>query len=217
MSIVIRNKRQHQAFLDEYSPQEQTTDEVIQWFKTLPLYIELNEFRVIHACWNQDSFDVIKPKLIPDNTLTDELYVAASEEGSDEFKAIETLLKGLEIPLPEPFSFNDKDGNERKRIRIQWWKKDAKTYRDYAQVPESELNNIPNTILPESVSNPEYPDTHKPVFFGHYWFTGKPEILKTNVACLDYSVANKEKLVCYRWNEGDTELSNDNFVMVNAD
>ena len=42
-------------------------------------------------------------------------------------------------------------------------------------------------------------------------------MLKKNVACLDYSVANKEKLVCYRWNEGDTELSNDNFMMVDAE
>ena len=212
-----RNQRQHQVFLDEYSLREETTGEVIEWFKTLPIFIELNEFRVIHACWNQDSLDFMKPKLTIDNTLSDDLFITASEEGSDEFKAIETLLKGLEIPLPEPFSFNDKDGHKRKRIRIQWWKEGAKTYRDYAQVPPSALNKLPDTILPKSVSNPEYPESNKPVFFGHYWFTGNPEILKTNVACLDYSVANKEKLVCYRWNEGETELSNDNFVMVNAD
>lgn len=212
-----KNINGHKAFLDEYSLQEERTGEVIDWFKKLPVFIELDGFRVVHACWNQDFFDFIKPKLNSDNTLTDDLYVKASEEGSEEFKAVETLLKGLEIPLPEGCSFKDKDGNKRKHIRIQWWEKDAKTYRDYAQVPESELNNIPDTVLPDTMSNPEYLDTNKPVFFGHYWFTGKPVILKTNVACLDYSVANKEKLVCYRWNEGETALSNDNFVMVNAE
>ena len=83
------------------------TGEVIEWFKTLPLFIELDEFRVIHACWNKDSFDSIKPKLNSDNTLTDDLFVKASQEGSNEFNAIETLLKGLEISLPEVYSFND--------------------------------------------------------------------------------------------------------------
>ncbi len=116
----------------------------------------------------------------------------ASQQGSDEFNAIETLLKGLEIPLPEGYSFNDKDGTERKHTRIQWWKKDAKTYRDYAQVLDNKLSNIPDMVLPDTVSNPEYSETNKPVFFGHYWFSGKPEIIKTNVVCLDYSVANKK-------------------------
>ena len=212
-----KNKKGHKAFLDDYGLREEKTTEVIEWFKTLPLYIESNEFRVIHACWNQEHFDRIKPKLNPDNTLSDELFVKASEEGSEEFLAIETLLKGMEIALPESFSFKDKDKNIRKHIRIKWWEKDATSYRDYAQVSKDVLLDIPDTILPTTVCDPEYPATNKPVFFGHYWFSGEPEILSTNVACLDYSVANNGKLVCYRWNEGETILSNDNFVMVNVD
>jgi len=64
------------------------------------------------------------------------LKVKASIEGNKEFMAIETLLKGTEISLPDGESFMDKDNNKRTRIRIKWWAKGAKTYRDYALVHE---------------------------------------------------------------------------------
>jgi hypothetical protein len=33
----------------------------------------------------------------------------------------EGLTKGLEIPLPAPYSFHDKDGHVRHSVRIRWW------------------------------------------------------------------------------------------------
>lgn len=214
-----KNTKQHEAFLKDYPLADQATHEVIDWFKTLPVFIETNEFRVIHACWNEDALKVISPDLVPDKKISDDFFIKASNPDNKEFHAIETLLKGMEIALPADNSFKDKDGNIRTHIRIKWWAKDAQTYRDYALLQESALKDIPDITLPESISNSdcslEYTD-RKPVFFGHYWFSGEPKILKDNTACLDYSVGNKEKLVCYQWNQGDTKLSNDNFVMVDA-
>ncbi len=212
-----KNQKQHEAFLREYSLGAGKTIEVIDWFKTLPLFLEQDNFRAIHACWDKHSLEVIRAQLNSDNTLNNELLIKASQPGTQEFHAIETLLKGLEIPLPEGNSFKDKGGHIRTNIRVKWWAKDAATYRDYALVQAAALNVISDDVLPETISNPEYHKDEKPIFFGHYWFSGKPEILKHNVVCLDYSVANKEKLVCYQWNKGDTQLSNNNFVMVNAD
>ncbi len=211
-----RNQRTHQAFLDEYPVGAEKTIDVINWFKTLPLFIELDSFRVIHACWHNETLEMIKPQLNTDNTLSDELFIKGCQTNSNEYDAFETLLKGIEIPLPEGASFADKDGNIRTDTRIKWWKEGAKTYRDYAQVPDNQLHNIPDIVLPKTVINPEYSISNKPVFFGHYWFSGTPKILKSNVACLDYSVANKEKLVCYRWNEGDKTLTNKQFVQVDC-
>ena len=211
-----KNTGHHKAFLDEYPLKDKKTKEVIDWFKTLPIFIELDDFRAIHACWNQDNFDLIKPLLNSDNTLTNDLYIKASKEGSKEYDAVEVLLKGMEIPLPEGSFFSDKDGNKRTDIRIKWWEEGANTYRDYAQVPDNQLHNIPDVELSGDVSNPQYPKEGKPVFVGHYWFSGTPEILTSNVACLDYSVANKEKLVCYRWQKGDTSLSNKQFIHVDC-
>ena len=37
-----------------------------------------------------------------------------------------------------------------------------------------------------------------PVFFGHYWLKGEPEIVAPNAVCLDNAVAKIGKLVAYR-------------------
>jgi len=211
-----KNTKGHQAFLDEYPVGDKKTTDVINWFKTLPLFIELDGFRVIHACWHDGTLEGIKPHLNADNTIPDDLFVKASEVGSNEYDAIETLLKGIEISLPEGSFFKDKGGTSRTDIRIKWWTDDVKTYRDYAQVPDNQLDSIPNLTLPDTSIYPEYSSTNLPVFVGHYWFSGIPEILKHNIACLDYSVASKEKLVCYRWNKGDTNLTNKQFVQVDC-
>ena len=204
----------HDAFLKDYPLNSAKTKDVIEWFKTLPLYLELDDIRVIHACWNDEALKSIQPLLNPNNTLPDKLYYEASDTKGPVYKAIETLIKGLELKLPNEAFIIDKGGNKRKNIRIKWWLEGAVTYRDYAQVPQRQLQNIPDTKLPSDISDPAYCVNNKPVFIGHYWMTGKPEILSNNIACLDYSVANKEKLVCYRWNDGDVSLSDSQLVCV---
>lgn len=211
---TARNQKTHQAFLDEYPVGDKKTLDVINWFKTLPIYIELDNFRVIHACWNDAALAQIKPKLNSDNTMPESLYIKANEKGSDEYNAIEVLLKGIELSLPEGSSFKDKGGNVRTETRVKWWIDNVKTYRDYAQVPNDQLQNIPEIPLQAKDISPAYSKQRKPVFFGHYWFNGVPQILKKNIACLDYSVAKNGKLVCYRWNKGDSVLSNKQFVHV---
>lgn len=210
-----KNYQQHKAFLKEYPVDASETTQVIDWFKTLPIYLDLDHFRVIHACWNNEAIKLLNPMLNTDNTMPRELLIKASDPDNKEFHAIETLLKGMEIPLPEGNLFHDKDNNPRQNIRVKWWAKDATTYRDYALVQQSALKDISNNTLSENISKPEYTDS-KPVFFGHYWFSGTPKILADNVVCLDYSIGNKEKLVCYQLNEGDKKLSNNSFVMTGA-
>ncbi len=53
----------------------------------------------------------------------------------------------------------------------------------------------------------------KPVFLGHYWLKGKPAILKSNVFCLDYSVAKGGYLTAYRW-YGEQVLSDSKLIWV---
>jgi hypothetical protein len=210
------HQEQHQAFLEEYSDQKEI-DNVISWFKTLPLYLELNEIRVIHACWNDNVINLIRSELDENHCLTDEFVEQANKKNSPQFNAVETLLKGKEIPLPDNICFKDNYGKCRYDIRIKWWSETAKTYHEYALVPGNAIDMIPHTPVPdELLSAFDYPENEKPVFFGHYWFTGEPVRQKANVACLDYSIGKSDKLVAYRWSVGDTGLLDENFVMVNA-
>lgn len=44
------------------------------------------------------------------------------------FTAVEEIMKGIEVPLPDGHAFLDKDRIERRSARIRWWRSEAKTY-----------------------------------------------------------------------------------------
>ncbi len=213
-----RNIRNHLAFLDAYLGNREGEAElpgVLDWFMTLPLFLDLGGLRVVHACWDRHALSVLQPHLTTGNRLTRDLLVNACREDTDVFRAVEILLKGKEIKLPEQHSFRDKDGVARQRIRIRWWEPGPHTYRSLFMGPASAEAHIPD----QSVSTDyqlEYGRAEPPVFVGHYWQDGEPAPLAPNVACLDYSVARPGgKLVAYQWDGEDTLISN-KFVAVNV-
>ena len=209
-----RNRKQHQAFLEVF---EDTSDygEIIEWFRTLPLWLEVDGIRVVHACWDEEHMRLLENTHPTVNEyLDDDLLVAASRKGSKEYEAVETLLKGKEIELPNGQAFHDKDGNPRHNVRVRWFDGEAKTYQDAFLGPEKARSHIPEDPIGADHLI-QYSHADPPVFVGHYWLDSEPVLLAPNVACLDYSVAAKSggKLVAYRWN-GEQELSNENFVFV---
>ncbi len=203
-----KNKKQHKVFLDAYADDPDSYTAVIEWFKTLPLWLDLGDLRVIHACWDRE---FIRRLGIP--VLTGDLLRASCDKGRWEFRAIETLLKGKEISLPDGRLFHDKDGNARHDIRIRWWDRSATTYALAFFGPESARTHIPEDEI-EGDHLIEYSHEEPPVFLGHYWMEGDPEPLAPNIACMDYSVAKSGgKLAAYRW-AGERELSPEKFVSV---
>jgi hypothetical protein len=199
------NRAQHQAFLTEVEGRPLHRD-LIAWFKTLPLWLDLGDIRAVHACWNDVYMDQLKPILGPDNTLTDDLFVRANRKGDWVFEAVDALCKGLEINLPDGASFQDKDGQVRHSARIKWWAPDFSSLRNFALAPKSVLEGMHDISL--SYDPRLVPYQGPPVFFGHYWRTGLPTILSKNSACLDYSVGKNGPLVAYRWN-GESELKDE--------
>lgn len=213
-----KNRKQHAEFLNQVDEGSQQHQLFIDWFKTLPLFLDLEGIRVVHACWDAKSLDMIKPLLNSDNTLKDSAWIKVTQKNFPEFDAAETLLKGLEIPLPIGVEFYDKDNNPRREVRTRWWETQSLTYRDLAIVPEDVIELIPHQPVAKDLL-PGY-DGDKPLFLGHYWLTGTPSPRTDHIAILDYSIASKHtqsghqgKLCAYRWN-GETVLSEDNFVWV---
>lgn len=191
--------RQHQAFLDEYPLGENRTLEVIEWFKSLPLFLEIDGFRVIHASWDDVLIEKLRPHLDENNCLKSEHYRLASQKGTFFYHAVETLLKGPELTLPENSLFTDKDGTPRHNVRVQWWLERLRTFRQAAVASENARSRLPDVTVPENNGIALYPDDAPPVFFGHYWFSGQPQPVKHNAACLDYSAARDGALVGYRF------------------
>jgi hypothetical protein len=208
-----RNIQQHKAFLDAFAGSAAEYADAIDWFRTLPLWLDLGGLRIIHACWDQQAINRIKDVQHGSNLLGNALLESACRAGCWQFAAIETLLKGKEIPLQPGCSFRDKDGNARQHIRIRWWDRAATTYRDAYMGPESARTHIPDEDI-ACDHLVDYARNAPPVFLGHYWMEGEPVTLAENIACLDYSVAKPGgKLVAYRWN-GERRLLQQAFVSV---
>ncbi len=209
-----KHRHQHKAFLDAYDGADDYP-ELIKWFRSLPLWLDLPGLRVVHACWDKEQIQYLSERYPSLNTYLDnDLLVKASRPESAEFKAVEILLKGKEIALPRESSFPDKDGNPRHHIRMKWWDANARNYREAFLGPDSALSHIPEDPI-EADHLIEYSSDELPVFFGHYWMDSEPALLAPNVACLDYSVAASSggKLVAYRW-DGEQRLSQEKFVFV---
>ena len=216
-----KNRSQHQAFLTQIDELSQSHKEAVGWFLTLPLWLDLPEIRVVHACWDPRSLKSLEGKLEGEILSRDQIEMATvgtsnafDESGkraqeNDLFSAVETLLKGLEIELPGQHSFRDKDGHERRHVRLKWWLNTPASYRQ-ASMAKLDPNEpaferpIPSGVLPGY-------DDLKPLFLGHYWQTGTPKPLSPKIACVDYSAGKGGPLVAYCW-RGEEGLHQESFV-----
>jgi hypothetical protein len=208
-----KNTEQHEAFLAAVGCDSPLHDEYVDWFLTLPLWLDLPELRVVHACWHPGYMAELESALAPGRRLTPELVAAASRKGRIEYRTVEGLAKGIEVPLPDGYWFEDKDGHRRTEIRVRWWEPAGATYRQAAIVDEAQRDRIPDLPMPPR-GHVGYDDA-KPVFFGHYWMTGAPTVLAPRIACVDYSAGKEGDLVAYRW-DGEPTLDASRFATSNG-
>src|ERR1051325_3436111 len=149
-----KNRKQHAAFLAEVEDHPGLHAEMIDWFLSLPLWLDLPELRVVHACWHGSFMAWLSPQLREGRWLTRDLLPATCTEPANEsekdnatptvFKAVEALTKGIEIPLPDGHFFLAKDGIRRNRLRVCWWDDESTTYRSAAMLPPEERALLPD-------------------------------------------------------------------------
>lgn len=209
-----RNERNHRAFLDAMEAQPERYDDVLEWFKTLPLWLDLGNVRVVHACWDRDGIAQLQAKYSSNGLMTDELLHAASDPKNPEFEIVENLLKGKTIKLADGLSYEDSVGITRHYMRVRWWDIEATTYKAAFIGPPAALSHIEDDPI-DGDHLIEYGRNEVPLFIGHYWMQGVPKPLSPNIACVDYSIARREtgKLCAYRW-DGEAELDMDKFICV---
>ncbi|MBX0290243.1 metallophosphoesterase [Hymenobacter sp. HSC-4F20] len=203
---IPRTIFQHLRTLEEFSSREGWAEwqDYIGWFKTLPLFLELPGLRAVHACWDPRHIAFLRTQL-PDARITPDFLLRSAQRGTPEYLAVEETLKGKEIALPTGVQFHDKDGNPRTKMRTRWWTDPrACTYQDYYLEPIEALN--PLRVAVEELADGWHYQDAVPVFFGHYWLRGTPQLLSPHAVCLDYSVAKGGELVAYRWH-GEQELA----------
>ncbi|MBV7434842.1 metallophosphoesterase [Cardiobacteriaceae bacterium TAE3-ERU3] len=212
------NHKQHKAFLREAPFGSELHQFWLQRFYELPLWIETEEACFVHACWDSDSMAVLKPLLTKKHCLTPQALQATGQKRTPAFDALENVLKGIEMQLPDGIRFKDKNGISRSRMRMKWWMdRHDKTLREVSMAAPSDLAQVPEDV-PVPVVDFEL-KTDKPVFIGHYWAHGEPAILSEQVVCVDYSAALEGGyLTCYQFDtENPLPLSNGCFVQYRHD
>ncbi len=186
----LKEIEQHIETLRQFKHYEKEWPYFLEWFNSLPLYFENEDFRMVHACWDNDHIKWIKENY---KDITTELLSRAADKDSKEYKVIEETLKGKESKLPNGLSFSDKDGAVRHDCRVRWWALESNR-KTFGQMMMECPTKISEIAIPPNTFYHSYTD-NKPVFFGHYWLKNLPQIENPNAICLDYSVAKGGTLV----------------------
>ncbi|EDL48251.1 metallophosphoesterase [Erythrobacter sp. SD-21] len=117
-----KNLFQHVAFLHEYRGKEERDALTIDlaFFRTLPMMVELDGMRAVHACWNEQYLSEFTEAEISGAKRGEDFWLQTSKRGHRQHSAIEVLLKGPEKELPNGRAFYDKDGHKRRHARVLW-------------------------------------------------------------------------------------------------
>ena len=224
------NIRQHSATLQQIANIDKPFwDETLEWFRCLPLWLNFEGIRAVHACWDTIKMARLScglslhhdPLPIPkmghihgQERITNYQLECYSKKITNSYgKAMDRILCGPELALPTGKSIKTKDGKLRDAIRYRWWQNlEGISYREAlfprydSNLPDCEIVNPPE---PTPI-NPGDPIT----FFGHYAVSGEaPAQLLPNLACLDYGSGKGGQLVAYSW-DGESALDDSKFTSI---
>lgn len=188
-----------------------------EWFMDMPLYLESERFRTVHACWDNAVIAKLRTRLTEGRIDTDFLREAAFANGFAS-KALDRLLRGTDMPLPHGLTLTSEEGFTRNFFRTKFWEENPKTYGDIVFQPDALPEKAASLPLSESQKSRLFlygPD--EPLLFvGHYWRSGRPAPIRHNLACLDYSAVKNDKLVAYRLDQ-ETLLDPAKFFWVDVE
>lgn len=211
-----KNRAQAQEFLNQFKAGSAAHRDCIDWFRTLPMWLDLGDLRIVHACWHPESLTTLGSAEINEDMIT-------AHKSEPLYEAIEIVLKGPEAPLPDGIAFADPDGHQRDKARVRWWDLDAQN-ADLLEIPNGAKTPDGDPFaLPEDFeldrSKVAMADAGAPIFFGHYWRNVKHhpfEVAAPLAACVDWSAVKGGPLVAYRWS-GEAELDSANLIGVPHD
>ncbi|CAN5853713.1 metallophosphoesterase [soil metagenome] len=204
---TAKNTHQHEGLLAQVTGTAR--DHYLEWFTTLPLWLDRNGIRIVHACWHQPSIDFISKELGSNRFNSPNQFVRASDKTEPLYTAIEIILKGPELSLRNHGQppYVDKDGNARNQACIRWWNEGGTTLLDLAELSGrfTTADGAPYPPLPAiPVSDRERSFAYGgdvPVVYGHNWRQGTPtqgDDWSRHTACVDFSVVKGGALTAYQ-------------------
>ncbi len=186
--------------------------EYLEWMKKLPLFLEFENFRVVHACWDRKLIKFVKRNL-PGNRITESFLHNSAREGTIENEIISVLLTGIELRLDKITKALNSLGNPVDHMRIKWWMQpDGHRLSDVAMGDYKISRDRPVKKSEKHMFLP-YSEEKRPVFIGHYCLREEPQLQTPNLCCIDYCCYRNGRLAAYRM-QGETWLKRENLVFV---
>ncbi|WP_372754369.1 metallophosphoesterase [Labilibaculum sp.] len=194
----LKNRTQIKKTYEEFKLDKPRRKAIVKWLRTLPLFLELDGFRVVHACWDQQAVDLLKKKN-PKNCLNKKFLRKLNLETGDVFDAAMLILKGRDFSMPSDLILKDDYGFKRTSFRIKWW--EPMNGKSFREISFGNKFLLPNYTLPPQLSFdiPIYPEDEKAVFFGHYCLGNAAGPVRNNLCCVDACLANGGSLAVYCW------------------
>lgn len=206
------NRKLLDNFASEYGNDQKQLLKDIKWMRTLPLFLDLDDIRVVHAYWNDQHISKIK-KLYRNGLIRKKYLKKALKKEDPLFTPLMETIKGVEFNLPKNLIIKDSNNISRTNFRVKWWTNphghtfESLSYGNKFLLPEY-------TIPAELISKYDiYPDDAPIVFIGHYCVGNGTMVPRNNICCVDACVANGGRLAAYRYN-GEKKIDHNNFVFV---
>jgi hypothetical protein len=199
--------------INEFSDDPEEWKSHIRWLRGLPLFLELDGLRIVHACWSDEAVEFIRQNL-PKGKIKKEVFRKLRKEPESPMsRNIWLLTRGIMFKMPGDLKIVSNKGISPRTFRVKWWEEPFnKTFGQMSfeakyQLPEY---TIPPQLLPQSLP---YSENNPPLFFGHYCRKDGPHIISHNLCCIDACIAGSKILLAYRW-DGETALSEDKIYRV---
>ncbi|GAB2784769.1 metallophosphoesterase [Halomonas shantousis] len=209
-----RHNRVIRETLEQFREHPDEWEKYLDWFMDIPLCLERDGLRVVHACWDAPLVEAFLARF-PDGRMDQAFLLESVHQGTFAYRVLDRLTRGVHLRLPEGLAIQSGDGFTRQTFRTHFWTRTPQTYGDVIFQPD----NLPGSLEDRVLSDEEkarlayYGPDEPPLFVGHYWCEGIPALPAPNIACLDYSAVKYGRLVAYRWN-GERQLSAERFVWI---
>ena len=196
--------------LEEFAYVPEEYNDHLKWMRSLPLFLELDGIRIVHACWKDDNIALLKENFTK-GRLKKSFLRKIRKNNSEISKALWQTCKGIDFQLPKDLLVFDDSGQAHRSFRSKWWvNPDGMTFNELSFENQFDLPlyTIPKELISERSS---YDENAPIVFFGHYCMKNGDNIIAPNLCCLDSCVSRNGKLTAYRWS-GEKKLLPENLV-----
>jgi len=184
----------------EYNNKKEDLYPYIEWMLQLPLFIDFENAKAIHAIWDENNYNFLKAH----NTVKEMIeFIAANPEYKER---LNKAIMGITIKV------NTNNNPKATFFRYKWWENNQ-------EIPISELfihkkehftSDLRNEIDLDSL---KINIPNEPIFFGHYNLRGFPYLTNPTKCCLDFGGAKGGYLTAYRW-DGETILDANKIIYV---